>query len=151
MSNMIRILSIGKTPIEYSPLITHWLKMTKLDVVEKILIAPKFLHKEQLKNAEAKILRKHIQREDILVAMDACGVQMTSEKFAQMFGKNIDNAKTMTFIIGGAHGLDQTILDEANLVLSLSHMTMPHLLAKLVLVEQIYRAETIMLGHPYHK
>jgi len=55
------------------------------------------------------------------------------------------------FIIGGAFGLDQSILNLANIKLCLSKMTMPHQMAKLILLEQIYRAQTILDGHPYHK
>ena len=149
--SQVQILSIGKTTAEYLPLISHWLKMIKLDLSERVLIAPKGLREEQLKVLEAKMLKQHITRPGIFIAMDACGIHMASEKFAQMIGKNIDSATPMTFVIGGAYGIDKTLLGEADLRLSLSQMTMPHLLAKLVLVEQIYRAETIMRGHPYHK
>ena len=62
-----------------------------------------------------------------------------------MEGKSID------FIIGGAFGLDGSILNLSNAKLCLSKMTLPHQMAKLMLLEQIYRAQTILDGHPYHK
>jgi 23S rRNA (pseudouridine1915-N3)-methyltransferase len=62
-----------------------------------------------------------------------------------MEGRDVD------FIIGGAFGLDQSILNLANAKLCLSKMTLPHQMAKLMLVEQIYRARSIIDGHPYHK
>jgi len=55
------------------------------------------------------------------------------------------------FVIGGAYGLDDEIKSQANLVISLSKMTFPHLLARIVLIEQIYRAYLINNNHPYHK
>ncbi|MES2214808.1 MAG: 23S rRNA (pseudouridine(1915)-N(3))-methyltransferase RlmH [Pseudomonadota bacterium] len=147
----IQILSIGKATPEYSSLMAHWLKMTKLSISEKVLIAPKGLKGESHKAEEAKMLGKYITRPGVLIALDAQGRSMPSDKFAEMLQRNMDNAKPMTFMIGGAYGLDSSIINEADLMLSLSAMTMPHLLAKLILIEQIYRAETINLGHPYHK
>ncbi len=89
---------------------------------------------------------------DILVALDEGGKSMTSEKFATWLGaRRDDGQRSSAFVIGGADGLDDTILSQADLKLSLGRMTWPHLMARLLLVEQIYRAHTMLTGHPYHR
>ncbi len=89
---------------------------------------------------------------DILVALDEGGKSMTSEKFATWLGaRRDDGQRHMAFVIGGADGLDDSVLSQADLKLSLGRMTWPHLMARLLLVEQIYRAHTMLTGHPYHR
>ena len=89
---------------------------------------------------------------DILVALDEGGKSLTSEEFAAWLGaRRDDGQRNMAFVIGGADGLDADILSQADLKLSLGRMTWPHLMARLLLVEQIYRAHTILTGHPYHR
>ena len=61
------------------------------------------------------------------------------------------NLPKVTFIIGGADGLDKKIIEDSNLVWSLSKLTLPHNLVKIILVEQLYRASTILNNHPYHR
>ncbi len=75
----------------------------------------------------------------------------TSEQFAQQLSAWQHDARDVALIIGGAHGLDQRVLNRAEGTLSLSQLTMPHELARVVLTEQLYRALTILRGEPYHK
>ncbi|CAN0602806.1 unnamed protein product, partial [Ectocarpus sp. 12 AP-2014] len=85
------------------------------------------------------------------IALDLSGKQHSSEDFSLIFSQQMMAGNDIDFIIGGAFGLDQSILNLANTKLCLSKMTMPHQMAKLILLEQIYRAQTILDGHPYHK
>ncbi|MDA9573719.1 23S rRNA (pseudouridine(1915)-N(3))-methyltransferase RlmH [Rickettsiales bacterium] len=73
-----------------------------------------------------------------------------SIKFSQIINENLSN-KEITFIIGGAFGLDKKILSIADITISLSKLTFPHMLVRLILIEQIYRSFTIINNHPYHK
>jgi len=87
----------------------------------------------------------------VLVAFDRSGRQFTSEAFAEWIGKQRDQgAQHLVFAIGPADGWSATALGRAKLVLSLGAWTLPHLLARLVVAEQLYRAFTILSGHPYH-
>jgi 23S rRNA (pseudouridine1915-N3)-methyltransferase len=88
----------------------------------------------------------------VIVALDEHGKAMASEEFAAWLGgRRDDGQRDMAFLIGGADGLDKSVLDRAELILSLGRMTWPHLMARLLLVEQLYRAHTILTGHPYHR
>ena len=87
----------------------------------------------------------------ILVLLDSHGRTMTSEAFAAWLGARRDaGAQHIVFAIGPASGWSDTARQNANLLLSLGPMTLAHALARLVLAEQLYRAFTILAGHPYH-
>lgn len=87
-----------------------------------------------------------------LIALDERGRTMTSPDFAQRLGQfRDDGARQCTFVIGGPDGLDAAVRKRADLVLSFSPLTWPHQIVRALLCEQIYRAITIMGGHPYHR
>ncbi|OIQ16779.1 MAG: hypothetical protein BM556_14045 [Bacteriovorax sp. MedPE-SWde] len=87
-----------------------------------------------------------------LVALSEHGKTMDSEKLSHYIFDVIENKqKGICFLIGGAAGFPKDFLEQCDFLLSLSPMTYPHKLARLIFVEQIYRAETIKAGHPYHK
>ena len=99
----------------------------------------------QLKPAAAGKVRKEIPAGVRLVALDERGKDLTTKQFASLLG-----APT-AFVIGGADGLDPALKKEAALLLRLSALTLPHALAQVVLCEQLYRAATLLTGHPYHR
>jgi len=86
-----------------------------------------------------------------LVLLDSHGKQLSSEEFAKFLGDYLDrNPLPLVFAVGPANGFSDEIRQEANLLLSLGKMTVAHELARVVLLEQLYRAFTILKGHPYH-
>ena len=99
----------------------------------------------QLRPREAAKLREKIPRGARVVALDERGKDLTTKQFAALL------AEPTAFVIGGADGLDPAIKKEAALLLRLSALTLPHALAQVVLCEQIYRAATLLTGHPYHR
>ena len=86
-----------------------------------------------------------------LVACDERGKQLTSDAFASLLRDARDRAQDLAFVIGGAHGLDESVRTRAGTLLGFCTWTLPHELARVVLAEQIYRAGTIVRGEPYHK
>lgn len=87
-----------------------------------------------------------------VIALDVTGKQRTSEGFsAHLDALALDGRSSVTFLIGGSHGLAQDVLDRADERFSLGSITLPHNLARVVLLEQIYRAFRISRGEPYHK
>ena len=104
------------------------------------------------RDEEAERLLKLIAPSDIRVVLDETGAAMTSEAFAKWIGSQRDSgARGLAFLIGGPDGHAASMRQSARLLLSLGPMTLPHGLARAVLAEQIYRATTILAGHPYHR
>ena len=89
---------------------------------------------------------------DVLVALDERGKTITSRDFAGRFEHwQNDSRGSAAFVIGGADGLSDDVRKKADLVLSFGAMTWPHMLVRVMLIEQIYRASSILAGHPYHR
>jgi 23S rRNA (pseudouridine1915-N3)-methyltransferase len=103
------------------------------------------------KAAEGEALLAKIPSSHRLIALDATGEALSSEAFAALLAKLRDGgAEGVAFVIGGADGLSPELLAKAKAI-SLGAMTLPHGLARIVLAEQLYRAATILAGHPYHR
>ncbi len=104
------------------------------------------------KQDEAARLLKDIGAGDTVVVLEPTGKSLSSESFAAFIREMRDSgAKNCVFLIGGPDGHGKAVLDAATLKLSLGGFTLPHGLARVVLVEQLYRAATILSGHPYHR
>jgi 23S rRNA (pseudouridine1915-N3)-methyltransferase len=149
----VRVASIGKdrsglfapAVAEYAARLTHYAQFSLVELPEAK--AEKAV--AQKKEAEALLALKGPR--DWLVALDERGTALTSVALAQFVSKAQTSAKDLLFVIGGDEGLSAEVLSAAQLKLSLSAMTLPHRLARVVLVEQVYRAFTILRGEPYHK
>jgi 23S rRNA (pseudouridine1915-N3)-methyltransferase len=104
------------------------------------------------KREEAAALEKALPDGAVLVLLDERGKTMDSQTFADAIGRHRDNGKReMMLAIGGADGLDPDLRARADLVLNLGTMTWPHQLVRILIAEQLYRAVTILSGHPYHR
>jgi 23S rRNA (pseudouridine1915-N3)-methyltransferase len=107
--------------------------------------------KEQHAEENTKILSA-IEKTDYIIALDQRGREITSNDFA----KKIDNLQNngirkLSFVIGGSEGLTEEVRSRADILVSFGRQTWPHMLARIMLLEQIYRAQQILAGHPYHK
>ena len=105
----------------------------------------------RLLSAEAARIRAAVPRGAWLVALDERGKDWTTEHLADQLRRWRDSADDIVFAIGGADGLDDDLKQEARTLLRVSSMTLPHALARVVLAEQLYRASSILAGHPYHR
>jgi len=104
-----------------------------------------------LKKKEGEIVLEWLQKDDWLIALDEKGKQMTSEQLAVFLGnRGNKSVKNLVFLIGGVFGLDEAVLKRANFKWSLSQLTFPHQLVRLMLAEQVYRACTILKNEKYH-
>ncbi|TAK57370.1 23S rRNA (pseudouridine(1915)-N(3))-methyltransferase RlmH [Patescibacteria group bacterium] len=100
---------------------------------------------------EAEKILKSVDQAETLIALDEKGKGLTTLALAEYIEKNMSaGAKRLVFVIGGAYGLDQTVRDRAQLIWSLSPLTFPHQLVRLILSEQVYRAFTVIKGEKYH-
>ena len=100
---------------------------------------------------EGKTLAAAVRQGADLIGLDAGGRELDSEAFAADFAHRRDTGRHVQFLIGGPDGLAPELLDRAALVLSFGRATWPHRLVRVMLAEQIYRAVTILLNHPYHR
>lgn len=106
----------------------------------------------ELVRREGELLLSAVPDRAVLVALDRRGKVVDSEAFAQRLARwRDDGVADVAFLIGGADGHGEPLLQKASLVLSFGAMTWPHLLARAMLAEQIYRAQQLLAGHPYHR
>ena len=123
-----------------------------VSIVELGREAPESLSPAEVQEREAIDLLKRLERYDCVIALDERGKHYTSSELAQFLDRQTTSGtRAIAFLIGGAHGFSEKIRQRADSVLSLSKLTLPHQFARLVLVEQIYRAYTIAKGISYHK
>jgi 23S rRNA (pseudouridine1915-N3)-methyltransferase len=106
----------------------------------------------ELKEREAELLLAAIPGDAVAVALDGTGKDMTSEALAEKLSQWRDDGRgCVAFVIGGADGLAPEIRDRADLLVAFGRQTWPHMLVRAMLAEQIYRAQQILAGHPYHR
>ena len=153
----INLLCIGKTDdkeiknlINYylTRLPRHWnFEITEIpDVKNARNLTPDLLKKE-----EAKLFFNNIENTDLVVLLDEKGKQFTSREFAQKLDSYQNNSiKKICFLVGGAYGFSEEMYQRANEKISISKMTFTHQMIRLFFVEQIYRADQILQGKPYH-
>lgn len=154
----IKIIALGKLKEKFlKDGIDEFLKRLKGYVsLEIIELSPIEIKDENLKDRileqEAEKILANIKQNSYIITLEIGGANFSSEKFAQKL-EDIGNSgyKEIVFIIGSSYGLSKRISDKSDLKLSLSDMTFLHQIARLILVEQIYRAFKILKGETYHK
>lgn len=109
------------------------------------------LPEKELKKKEGAAILQLLQKEDYLIALEERGKQISSEELATFIqARANESTKQLVFLIGGAYGLDESVLKRANYKWSLSQLVFPHQLVRLILAEQVYRACTILKNERYH-
>lgn len=143
----IRIIAIGKIKEKFTQ---EWTQ----ELLKRI---PKYCQIEVFEQKELGSMEDEAERilnlvkpEDYLIALDVRGQSISSEELAVMLKRQLMQ-KNITFVIGSDKGISQKVLAKANYRMSLSRMTFTHQIARLLLIEQIYRAMTIIKGEKYHK
>ena len=153
----LQLWSIGKDHEAYvKPGVDDFTKrISRYYPVEWMIISPPrnagVLSQADLKKKEGDMILESIGKDDHLVALDERGRQQSSEGLAQFIqARANESIRNLIFLIGGAYGLDDRVLQRANYKWSLSQLTLPHQLVRLVLAEQLYRACTILRNEKYH-
>lgn len=151
----LRLLSVGKLKVpfwkdaaaHYSQRINRWRRLECVEVRDGDPALPQ----AQRNELEGHRLLEALGPQDVPLVLDERGITMTSPQLAQLLQKIDNNAMGRAcFIIGGAYGLDEAVRQRAWKLVSLSSMTFPHELARVLLLEQLYRAECIIRKVPYH-
>jgi 23S rRNA (pseudouridine1915-N3)-methyltransferase len=153
----IKLITVGPTDIPYlQEGIDQYLKRLKHYVPVEILCTPeiragKSASPESVKEQEGKMIIRQLAGTDTAVLLDERGRQMTSPAFSEYLQRTMNRGvRTLAFITGGAFGFSGMVHDRVKESISLSPMTFPHQLVRLIFVEQLYRAYTILKGEPYH-
>lgn len=106
---------------------------------------------EKLKTEEAKLILAQIPDKQFTIALDERGKLFNTQQLADNLSQWSELYQNISLIIGGPDGLDQKVRDRANLIWSLSPLTLPHGLVRVLTAEQLYRAHSLITGHPYHR
>lgn len=107
---------------------------------------------DQLKEREGELILSAIPRDSAVLALDEGGRSFSSVEFARLIADFRDEGRPCTvFVIGGAEGLSVPVRDRADLLIAFGRQTWPHMMVRAMLAEQIYRAQQILAGHPYHR
>ena len=124
----------------------------KLDVVEiPAKKRKKGFELNKVLAEEAKLIKKSLNNSDFNILLDRSGKSLNNHELADIFHNQKINSKSICFIIGGPEGIAPEMMTFADQVLSLSHLTLPHPLVRVILSEQIYRTWSILAKHPYHR
>jgi 23S rRNA (pseudouridine1915-N3)-methyltransferase len=150
----IKIIAMGKDRREeFTPALSRYLKQLpwQVEMIEKQSRKPN-APTEQRMAEEAVLMQSAGQGSAVQIALDEHGKVMTSEAFATLLGRfQSEGRSSIAFYIGGADGLAPDLLKSCEIKLAFGQMTWPHQMVRLMLVEQLYRAYTILTGHPYHR
>lgn len=107
---------------------------------------------DQIKTWEGELLLQAIDPDSLVIGLDERGTSLTSPEFAKVLEHyRNEGIKSLMFLIGGADGFSDAVRNRCQRLISFGHMTWPHLLVRGLLVEQVYRAQQILSGHPYHR
>lgn len=158
---IITVLCVGKIKEsyftgavkEYAKRLSRYCRLEIIEVAdEKTPDQASEAQERQIREKEGDRLQKHLREDAYLIALAIQGKRMDSERFSKYIEElGVRGVSHIQFVIGGSLGLDERILQRADLLLSFSDMTFPHQLMRVILLEQIYRGYRIQHGEPYHK
>jgi 23S rRNA (pseudouridine1915-N3)-methyltransferase len=141
-------MSVGK---EKDELTKDIIKHFEMRILRYLPIEWVFIPHDATKEKEGIKIMEHLKKEDYVVLLDEKGKDMKSEALAELVeNRMVDSVRRMVFIIGGAYGASKVVEERANYIWKLSSLVFPHMLVRVILVEQLYRALTIIKGEKYH-
>lgn len=149
----LSIIAVGRLKAgPHEALARHYAERLTLPLTIREVEEKRRLPPAELREREAALLLAAVPRGATIVALDARGTALSSETFAARLAQWRERGVgDLAFLIGGAEGLAAGLREKSELVLSLGPMTWPHLLARGMVLEQLYRAQQIIAGHPYHR
>lgn len=153
----IKLICIGKTGSlflvqgeqEYTQRLSHYCRFEKIEIAD--IKDAKKMSFEQIKKKEGELILNKLQETDHIVLLDEKGKTYSSSTFAHHLQKRFNQGgKSIVFVVGGAFGFSEDVYARSNEKLSLSEMTFSHQMIRVIFLEQLYRAFTILKGEPYH-
>jgi len=153
----IKMLAIGATDVpylqegidQYRKRLAHYIPVEMICIPD--IRAGKSASPDHMKEQEGNLILRHLADADTAILLDERGKQMTSQAFSEYLQRTMNRGvRNLTFITGGAFGFSGAVYDRVKERISLSSMTFPHQLVRLIFLEQLYRAFTILKGESYH-
>ena len=151
MANEFRLIAVGKQKSGPEAILFERYNKRLRPHLQVTEIADGRGNPDEIKRREAELLLATLPARAQIIVLDLGGPTETSETFATRFGTWRDDPRLLCFIIGGAEGLDRSVIARADHLLSLGKLTWPHMLVRVMLAEQLFRAQSILEGHPYHR
>lgn len=147
-----RVIAVGQKhdPALANAIASYEKRLGRYGGVQWQLLAYSPLRGDAARRAESLSVREKVPDDDILVLLDERGTQLASPAFAGKLDAWRASGRRITFVIGGAYGVDDALRQRADYIWSLSPLVFPHQIVRLLLVEQLYRAHMILENHPYH-
>lgn len=148
----IKILTIGK---KHEPWVAEGIeryqkRLRSPFTLEWVLLPHSSLEGDRARQEESERILSRLQQDEYVVLLDERGKLLDSPAFSTQISEQLDASRTVVLVIGGAYGVDNSVHTRANYILSLSPLVFPHQLVRLLLIEQLYRAQQIRLGGSYH-
>lgn len=149
----IKIRAIGRLKVSaFAQMVQEYAKRMRTPVTVEDFEAKKKTSSDKMQEEEGAWLIKNLSKDAFVVALDERGKGLTSPQFAKLLEEvALKGVGELIFLIGGADGLIQEVRGRADMLLSFGSMVWPHKLVRVMLMEQLYRAQQIQAGHPYHR
>ena len=154
----VKLIVVGKTKEDwirqgikhYQKLLAKYADLEIIEIKEEKITKSK--NEKIVLDSEGERIARYLKKDALRIALDVGGDEFTSEEFAKLFGKNLNCGQNyFIFILGGALGVSEKRLEVCPVKLSLSRMTLTHEISRIIILEQIYRAISILAGTKYHK
>lgn len=148
----IRIIAVGK---KHEPWVTEGIqryqkRLRRPFAVEWVILPHSSLTDIRARQEESQRILLRVNASDYVILLDERGESIDSPELSSLLLKLLETSQDVVIVIGGAYGVDDTVVKRANFVWSLSKLVFPHQLVRLILTEQLYRAQEIASGNPYH-
>lgn len=152
----ITFLTVGKTNRGwvkdgldvYTDRLGHYIPFSIVEIPE--LKSVSALNRDQIKKREGELILKCVKPDDVVILLDERGQEHSSVEWARKLEKLLSAGRNTVFVVGGAYGFSDEVYSRAEGRISLSRMTFPHQMVRVIFAEQLYRAFTIINGEPYH-
>lgn len=148
----VKILAVGKKHESWvkEGIERYESRLKKPYAAEWVLLPHSALFGDAARQEESERILSRLQDREFVVLLDEIGDEVDSPDLARLLDNAFTAGRSLTFIIGGAYGVDDRVHQRADFVWALSSLVFPHQLVRLILAEQLYRAQQITAGHPYH-
>lgn len=148
----VRILAIGKKHESWvqEGIERYEGRLKKPYDTQWVLLPHSALQDDRAREEESERILSRLSGNDFVILLDEIGDEPDSPAFSKLLSNTFTAGRSVTFVIGGAYGVDDRVHQRADFVWALSPLVFPHQLVRLILAEQLYRAQQIEAGHPYH-